>query len=95
MEMIDIDGQEWTLADDFYISYFAAVGAPEWHGRNLDALWDSLTAGGVNHRNPPFRIRVSGTTRMSTDVRQILGSFEKLVHEASLEGHPVQIELLP
>lgn len=95
MDMIDIDGRKWTGADDFYSSYFAAVGAPEWHGRNLDSLWDSLTAGGVNQRNPPLRIRVSGTMGMSTDARQILERFAKLVREAEQGGHAVQIDLLP
>jgi Barstar (barnase inhibitor) len=43
VEEIELHGADWGAADDFYAAYFAAVGAPEWHGRNLDALWDSLT----------------------------------------------------
>jgi RNAse (barnase) inhibitor barstar len=92
--VIDLDGGAWATKDDFYTSYFAAVGAPAWHGRNLDALWDSLTAGGINQRNLPFRIQVSGTTRMSPVAREVT-RFEALVREAEQEGHGVEIELLP
>lgn len=95
MEEIDLHGGDWSAADDFYAAYFAAVGAPEWRGRNLDALWDSLTGGGINQRNPPFRIRISRTARMPHDVREIVSRFEALVQEAEQEGHPVQIELQP
>ena len=95
MEEIELDGADWSAADDFYTAYFAAVGAPEWHGRNLDALWDSLTGGGINQRNPPFRICISQTARMPCDAREILSRFEALVQEAEREGHPVQIELRP
>jgi RNAse (barnase) inhibitor barstar len=95
VESIDLDGTTWTRADDFYSAYFAAVGAPEWHGRNLDALWDSLTGADINLRNPPFRIRITGSARMSVDAREIVGRFEALIHEAGRAGHAVQIEVLP
>lgn len=95
MDLIEPEGEAWTSANEFYTSYLAAVEAPEWHGRNLDALWDSLTAGGINQRNPPFRIRISGTARMSCDARDMVRRFEALVQEAEQEGHAVQIELLP
>jgi RNAse (barnase) inhibitor barstar len=85
VDVIDLDGGAWTTADDFYTSYFAAVGAPEWHGRNLDALWDSLTAGGINQSNPPYQIRISGTARMSSDAREMVRRFEALLHEAEQE----------
>ena len=82
MDVIELEGGAWTTADDFYTAYFAAVGVPEWHGRNLDALWDSLTAGGINQLDPPFRIRIRGTVSMSFDVREMVRRFEALVQEA-------------
>jgi ribonuclease inhibitor len=81
--------------DDFYASYFAAVRAPDWHGRNLDALWDSLTGRDINERNPPFRIRIRGTAQMSRGARDIVDRFENLIQQARGTGIPVEIELLP
>jgi RNAse (barnase) inhibitor barstar len=38
VEAIALNGSRWENASDFYEAYLAAVGAAEWHGRNLDAL---------------------------------------------------------
>ena len=92
---IELEGATWSGADDFYTAYLAAVGAPEWHGRNLDAVWDSLTGGDINQRKLPFRVRITGTARMSVGAREIVGRFEALIHEAERTGHAVQIEVLP
>ena len=95
MEAIELDGATWAEVGDFYAAYFAAVGAPDWHGRNLDALWDSLTGGDINERNPPLQIRILRTAQMSKEAREIVGRFEKLVQQARNTGVPVQIEVLP
>lgn len=94
MDVIELDGADWTSKDDFYTSYLAAVGAPEWHGRNLDALWDSLTAGGMNQHDLPFRIRITGTERMTPDARRAVDLFEKLIRDPEQEGFAVDIELV-
>ena len=78
MDDIHLDGGSWQSADDFYAAYLAAVGAPEWHGHNLDALWDSLTAGDIKQRNPPFRICIVGLEQMGLDARQMTERFATL-----------------
>ena len=35
---LTLDGAAWTSNDDVYDAFFHAVGAPDWHGRNCDAL---------------------------------------------------------
>jgi RNAse (barnase) inhibitor barstar len=95
VESIELDGTTWARTDDFYNAYFAAVGAPEWHGRNLDAVWDSLTGGDINQRNLPYRVRIKGTSQMSADARELVGRFQGLVHQAQQAGHSVEVELLP
>ena len=42
MKELILNGAEWTTRDDVYDSFFRAVGAPDWHGRNFDALRDSI-----------------------------------------------------
>ena len=88
-----MNGVAWQSADDFYRAYFEAIGAPEWHGRNLDALWDSLTGGGINQRNPPLCIRILGLAQMGTDARRITEGFGALVADARSEGYKVELEL--
>jgi RNAse (barnase) inhibitor barstar len=36
------DGATWNRKDDVSDAFFSVVGAPSWHGRNLDALNDSI-----------------------------------------------------
>ncbi|HLI12282.1 MAG TPA: barstar family protein [Alphaproteobacteria bacterium] len=38
-----IDGAAIRGRDDFYDALSRALALPAWFGRNLDALWDSLT----------------------------------------------------
>jgi RNAse (barnase) inhibitor barstar len=91
--VIHLDGQSWQSAYDFYRAYLTAVGAPEWHGHNLDALWDSLTGGDINQRNPPLRIRIVGLERMGSEAKQTMQRFASLVKQANSEGHQIELEL--
>ncbi len=88
-----MDGRLWQTANDFYTAYLTAVGAPDWHGRNLDALWDSLTGGDINRRNPPFRVRIAGLTEMGGDARQMVERFVAFAEDAKAAGHVVEVEL--
>lgn len=93
MDDIHLDGRSWQSADDFYAAYLTAVGAPEWHGHNLDALWDSRTGGDINQRNPPFRIRIRGLEQMGPEAKQTMERFASLVEQAKAEGHRIELEL--
>ena len=75
------------------MAYLRAVGAPEWHGHNLDALWDSLTGGDINRRNPPLRIHITGLDEMGLDARQMTERFATLAKQASDEGHQIELVL--
>jgi hypothetical protein len=48
MRTIELDGSTWKTRDDFYAAFFKAVGAPERHGRNFNALRDSIVIGRIN-----------------------------------------------
>ena len=48
-----IDWKNIANEEDFYNSILPQLDAPEWHGRNLDALSDSLVGGGINGIEPP------------------------------------------
>ncbi|HKR85848.1 MAG TPA: barstar family protein [Terriglobales bacterium] len=42
MRELTLDGAALKTRDDVYNSFFRAVGTPDWHGRNFDALRDSI-----------------------------------------------------
>ena len=93
MRQIVMDARAWRTADDFYDSFFSAVGAPEWHGRNFDALSDSIGGGQINQIEVPYRIVIRGLACASTNAREIAMRFEDLVKDLAREGCPVEIEL--
>ena len=88
-----MDATGWRTVDDFYDSFFQAVGAPSWHGRNFDALCDSIGAGDINHIEVPYRIAIRGLGCASTKAQAIAIRFETLVKELAQEGCPVEIVL--
>ncbi|CAN5471390.1 hypothetical protein BH10PSE14_BH10PSE14_27520 [soil metagenome] len=48
----------WTTALDFYEALLAALGAPDWHGRNVNALMESMIFGNINKVGPPMVVHV-------------------------------------
>jgi RNAse (barnase) inhibitor barstar len=93
VDEICLDGASWRTSDDFYEAYLMAVGAPRWHGRNLDAVWDSLMGADINELNPPFRVRITGLSYMGEDVRSLVRRFAALLEEARSEGRGVEVTL--
>jgi len=59
MHQITLDASGWRDRADGFGAILAALGAPDWHGANLDALLDSLR-GGVNGVGPPFALTLTG-----------------------------------
>jgi len=71
MKLIILDATAWRSPDDFYSALLPELGAPAWHGRNLDALDDSLY-GGIDEVEPPFTVIIENSTGLSADVRAFL-----------------------
>lgn len=88
---IILDGANWIIKDDFYDAFFKAVGAPSWHGRNFNALRDSITTRQINEVELPYVIHVSGLDRMPVEVKQLVEDFCSLVKEFRSEGYEVDI----
>lgn len=91
MKEIILDGTSWNTRDDFYNAFFKAVGAPNWHGRNFNALRDSITAGQINEIELPYAIHIYGVDKMPVEVKQLVNDFCSLVKEFRSEGYQVDI----
>ena len=52
MRIIELDATKWKTYDDFYNAPLPSIGAPKWHGQNLNALVDSMIWGGINAVDP-------------------------------------------
>lgn len=90
MTEVVISAASWETPDDFYAAFLAAVGAPPWHGHNLDALWDSITGGDINRINAPYRVRIIGTGQVSEGCKQLIERFVALIQDARAKGTLVE-----
>jgi hypothetical protein len=70
MRVIKLDASGWKTIDDYYDAILVALEAPHWHGRNANAMVDSVWGGNVNAIDPPYRIWVVGTVGLDLKIRQ-------------------------
>lgn len=80
---------DWYWMQDFYSAFFLAVGAPEWPGRDFNALRDSIAGGGINKIEVPYRIIVRNAPSENEMVKSVLNDFADLVHHMQSDGCPV------
>lgn len=93
MKVIALDGSGWRSPDDFYDALLPELGAPDWHGRNLDALHDSLS-GGINRLDPPFAVVIQGAGGLSPEMRAFLAKVSILFEDAGRDfGADLSISL--
>lgn len=84
MTNIDLDASTWSSPDDVYATLLAALGSPDWHGHNLDALWDSLTSD-INVVSPPLRVTVWHADRLEAPIAALLARVSELFSDAREE----------
>jgi RNAse (barnase) inhibitor barstar len=95
MRDIVLDGSNWRSVEDFYAALLPALGAPDSHGRSLDALNDSLRGAGPSEVNPPLAITISGIYSMAPDVERVVRSFAELADALAAEGTEISVEIAP
>jgi RNAse (barnase) inhibitor barstar len=88
------NAESWKSADDVYDAFFAAVHAPNWHGRNLDALNDSIATGGMNEVEVPYRLTVLNTAKAGLDARMMVNRFKELIDQICAEGCPIEMNIM-
>jgi len=93
MKELMLDGAGWTTNDDVYSAFFLAVGAPEWHGRNFNALNDSIANGSINKVEVPYRVVLKNYDLISGEAKKMTDDFVDLIHEIAARGCPVEVRL--
>ena len=62
LTIVTLQAAGWQTSDDLWSALLQALGAPEWHGNSLDALFDSLVAK-LNTIKPPLVVEFVGLAR--------------------------------
>lgn len=72
MRVIELDARAWSTIEDFIDALLAAIGAPVWHGRSLNAFIDSMITGDINSIEPPYEVRIVGGESVPQAVRDYI-----------------------
>jgi RNAse (barnase) inhibitor barstar len=91
MKELILDASSWKTKDDVYDSFFKAVGATEWHGRNFDALIDSIETGSINAIEVPYRLVIKHYDSIGVGAKKMADDFVDLIREIAGRGCPVEI----
>lgn len=89
---IQLDASKWKNSDDIFKSLFAALGAPDWHGKNFDALNDSIASGGTNALEVPYSISIYGLKAPTIEVDAFVADLVDLISDLKGKGCPVTID---
>jgi hypothetical protein len=88
-----LDASKWQTSDDVYDSFFSAVGASSWHGRNFDALDDSIETGSINQQEIPYWLIVKSYAEIGEGAREMAGKFIAFISELEARGIAVAIRV--
>jgi hypothetical protein len=86
-----MDARGWKTWDDLYDSFFRVVGAPEWHGRNFNALDDSIVGGGINRVEVPYALIITNVDDAGPEAFVAVQEFVGFVREIAARGCPISI----
>lgn len=79
--VVDLRDRQLESLDDFWDAIQGPLGLPDWFGRNLDALWDTIEHGGISEtvdKADPLIVRVSPNGLFApgnTDGKRLTGVF--------------------
>ena len=90
MQSLTLDAARWRTAGDVYDALLVALGAPTWHGRNLDALADSLRGGDLNRVNSPLDVTVTGLSSAGPEAQAAATRIAVLFADLSHDGCDVR-----
>lgn len=88
---LEIDWEKIESQDSFYELFLSKISASQWHGRNLDALRDSIISGGIVIAGPPFYIKHLNCSRSPKSIREFQGAVISIFTESIIENDGKQV----
>ena len=93
MREILLDGRTWSSPNDVYDAFFQAVGAPSWHGRNFNALRDSIVTGRINQVDLPYIVKIKSYDQIGAGAKKMAADLVGLITELRESGCPIDIQV--
>ena len=90
MEIV-VNWEEIDSEEMFYEKFLPQVSAPEWHGRNLDALADSVVTGDVNGIEPPYVIKNINSCKSPEIIKEFQLKVLEVFSEAAMKPRGIKV----
>ena len=90
MELM-VDWAAIKTPEEFYEYLLPILNAPEWHGRNLNALNDSVVTGGIYESGPPFNIEHINCSKSVGGIREFQLTVISIFTESVIQNGGSQI----
>lgn len=94
MEIV-LDGRDWRTEADLIEAVIAGVQGPPWHGRNFNALADSLITGSINRLEPPYDFIIRPPAQPTPEVADAIALFIDIITEGRSEGVVSSVRVVP
>lgn len=97
MKIIELDASGWLTPIDFYDALLASLGAPKRHGKNINALIDSMIVGDINSVEAPYRVVVTGLNKAGEyafdELIQAFAALARRDNQAYITGTDAWLEI--
>jgi len=98
MKTIKLHASAWSGILDFYEELLEALDAAFWHGRNINALIDSMVWGGINGIDPPYTVQIGGLHEAPQEIQDEVRLTKQDIDEArrefyKIKGHDVNVHI--
>jgi RNAse (barnase) inhibitor barstar len=81
-----IDVSACSSTQDFYSLPLAGLGAPAWHGKNLDALWDTISSDDINDVRAAFTVHFINVQNAQLELKSLVEKIGEIIDEARAES---------
>ena len=95
MKNLIVDIASAKTREDIFVLLLKAMDAPTWHGKNLDAIDESVAHGGNDTIEPPYSVTFINAARLSSDLRhELLRVKEIFVDAKKRESREVSCDIV-
>ncbi len=92
---IHLDGRHWRTKADLIEAVIAGMRGPSWHGRNYDALHDSMVTGSINALEPPYHFVITPPASPTAEINEAIAYFMDCIAEWRAEGADLSVRVAP
>ena len=89
---ITLDWKKINSYEEFYDSLLSQLEAPDWHGRNMNALADSIVTGSINKIEPPYRVLSLNESEENSALCGIVDTVITILEEAIKSGREIELQ---